>query len=156
MTTLDEQYEWIIQDIFSSYGFIGITERMDESLIVLYLLMAGTVPLGDMLYLPAKVHGGYDNLCNFLVPSNLTSGMKQFLQSRRWQENSKWDQLLYEAANTSLDNTIDVLGRPLVESTLKTFQEAQKIVAETCQKEPVHMNVLIKLQISWGFLDEQK
>jgi hypothetical protein len=99
------------------------------------LLLQGIVPLGDMLYLSVKVHGGYDNLCNFLLPSNLTANMKQYLESEEWQDIIRWDRILYEAVNASLDTTIDYLGRELVEKTLKRFQLAQQVVARRCQKE---------------------
>ncbi|KAL3895099.1 MAG: hypothetical protein SGARI_007549 [Bacillariaceae sp.] len=132
---MEQQYEWIVRDILTSYDFIGVTERLDESLVVMNLLMNGKVPLGDMLYLSAKVHGGYDNLCNFLIPSNLTSGMKQYLESEVWQEFVRWDKILYDAVNASLDSTIDKLGRPLVENTLQRFKSAQQVVADRCQKE---------------------
>jgi hypothetical protein len=46
-------------EILTTYYFVGITERMYESAVVLSMLL--NVPLGDLLYLTAKRHGGYDD-----------------------------------------------------------------------------------------------
>ncbi len=48
-----------VGDILKDYDFIGITERMDETLVVLSLLL--DLPLSDVLYLKAKGSGGFDD-----------------------------------------------------------------------------------------------
>ena len=48
----------IAQGILNDYNFIGVTERMDESLVVLQFLLG--LELDDILYLSAKQKGSYD------------------------------------------------------------------------------------------------
>jgi hypothetical protein len=166
----DAALRWIVQDVMDQYNFIGITERFDESMVVLKLLLdrsnglngnqsigrnskndpntnsrndtsipeqyvpaAVVVPLGDFLYLPTKVHGGYDNLCHFIQPSNVTPTMRAYLDGAKWERNSRYDWALYRAANASLDLTIDrLLGRDLVERTLRTYRQGLKAVHDRC------------------------
>jgi hypothetical protein len=114
-----------------------VTERFDESLVVLQLLL--DVPLGDMLYLNAKSNGGYDGGrsklgCTYIVPSNdLPSSIQEYVQSDEWKDMMKWDNLLYEAVNQSLDATIEWLGRSEFEKQLQRFQHAQTITSERCR-----------------------
>ena len=132
MTVFDDEYRWVINDILQNYNFIGISERFDESMIVLNMLLPGSVPLGDMLYMSAKVHGGYDNLCYYIQPNNLTTEMQQYIKSDGWKERIRRDQIFYDIMNASLDKTIDVLGRSKIENTLVKFQQAQQIVSKEC------------------------
>jgi hypothetical protein len=50
-----------ISRILAEYDFISVTERMDESAVVMAMLLG--VPLADVLYLNAKQNGGYDEVC---------------------------------------------------------------------------------------------
>ena len=123
-------------DILKQYDFIGITERMDESAVVLVMLLK--LPLADALYLSAKKRGGFDagggsnNQCTFIVPSFVTPGMQETLDSQEWQNQMKYDRLLYLAANRSLDLTIARLGRKNFEKNLAHFQKARKVIQEKC------------------------
>ena len=47
-----------LQNILDSYDFIGVTERLDESLVALSFLL--DLPLAHFLYLSAKGKGGFD------------------------------------------------------------------------------------------------
>mmetsp|Transcript_32983 Transcript_32983/g.75980 ORF Transcript_32983/g.75980 Transcript_32983/m.75980 type:complete len:324 (-) Transcript_32983:405-1376(-) len=56
--------------ILNDYDFVGITERMDESLVALQMLLRLNVT--DILYLSAKTRGGFDdggynNTCVYIV-----------------------------------------------------------------------------------------
>ena len=128
-------YERVIQQILGDYNFIGVTERFDESLVVLQTLLG--VPLGDLLYLSSKSNGGYDDLCTFIQPSNVTDEMKAYLKSDDWLRRTKWDLAFYQAANASLDLTIESLpgGRNRFETNLKTFRSARDVVEERCQPQ---------------------
>jgi hypothetical protein len=125
--------------IMKQYDFMAITERFDESMVVLQMLLSEhNVTLGDILYFKAKSHGGYDDgghkgRCTYIQPTNLTTGMKEFLSSEEYLERNKWDQAFYDAANRSLDVTIDRLGRADVERKVGLYRGAQKIVQEKCQ-----------------------
>ena len=129
--------------ILREYDFIGITERMDESIVVLSFLL--NVPLGDVLYLTAKGHGGFDDgggrggirVCTYIWPSFVTPGMQNILEAEQWQRMSHWDQILYQSANRSLDLTIDKLGRNKVAQAVTRFQHALEVARNKCLSHTV-------------------
>jgi hypothetical protein len=131
-----EYQERKVAAILKDYDFIGITERMDESLVVLQLLLH--LPTSDILYVIAKSKGGFDDgafhqTCTYIIPSYTSPTMKQwFKTSPQWKNKTYGDSLLYQAACRSLDLTIDALGRDLVEEKLKKFKLAQTLVQERC------------------------
>ena len=56
----------VAQEIVEKYDFIAVTERFEESMVIMQLMLEGRygqgiVTLGDMLYLSAKSSGGYDD-----------------------------------------------------------------------------------------------
>ena len=58
------------RDILGQYDFIGITERLDESLVALQMLL--DLPTSDILHLSAKGKGGFDDggynfTCSYIV-----------------------------------------------------------------------------------------
>lgn len=121
--------------IMRGYDFIGITERMDESLVVMMMLLR--LKVTDILYIKAKSSGGFDdgafnNTCTFIVPAFTSPGMKSYFQSDHYGQRSKGDWILYRAANKSLDMTIDQLGPAKVEEHLRQFRAAQKVANEKC------------------------
>ena len=123
--------------ILESYDFIGVTERMDESFVVLAMLLH--LPLSDVLYLSAKTGGGYDDgggpygRCSFIRPSVVSPGMRSFFESDEWQNLVQVDAALHQATNRSLDWTIERLGRSLFEENLAQFRRAQLLAIERCQ-----------------------
>ena len=129
-----------INQILSEYDFFGITERMDESAVALMMLTGAT--LGDILYLNAKRSGSFDdgayqNACYFIQPFRLTPLIRQFIESDQWQEATKWDNLLYAAANRSLDLTIERLGKEAFKEKLTKFRHAQNVAEQKCLAEEV-------------------
>ena len=131
----DEQVPELIQQILSDYDFIGITERMEESAVALMMLLG--LQIADVLYLDAKSSGGYDDgshdrKCYLIQPSFVSPGMKQYFESSKWKRIIYWDQILYEAANASLDLTIEQLGRGAFNKNLALFRKAQAIAREKC------------------------
>ena len=123
-------------NIIRDYDFIGITERMDESLVVLQMLL--DLETADILYLTAKGHGRFDDggnnsTCTYVVPSFVSPGMNDYFESREWTDRIVGDTHLYKAASISLDMTIDKLGRKAFGKQLAAFKEAKKIVDEKCQ-----------------------
>ena len=124
-----------INEIVQQYDFIAITERMDESVTALSMLL--NLPLADVLYLKAKGKGGYDDAgkggkCTYIQPSFVSEGMQAFFESKEYQDMVTWDFLLYQAANKSLDLTIDALGRDKFAGKLSTFRRAQEAVTIRC------------------------
>jgi len=136
-TNQSKHVESILRDI----DFIGITERMDESLVALSLLWG--LPLGDVLYMSAKTSGGYDGGgqgCRKIqpAPSPLDVDMQQLLKSHFFQNLTKWDRVVYQLANQSLDLTIEqTIGRDKFDPALIQFQQALQVVHERCGGEVV-------------------
>ncbi|KAL3912263.1 MAG: hypothetical protein SGILL_006952 [Bacillariaceae sp.] len=130
-------YHQVVQEILKDYDFIAITERMDESLVVMKMLL--NLSLEEILYTKAaRSAGSFSNgpegrPCVYLTPSFLTPAMTEYLESSDWKTRIKGDELLYQAAYKSLDRTIDALGRPKVERTLAQFKKAQAHVQEKCE-----------------------
>jgi hypothetical protein len=120
------------------YDFIAITERMDESLIVFKLLLG--LDLYDILYIKARSAGTFSNgpavrPCIYLIPAFLTPGMEEFFESKEWKNSNAIDILLYKAAYKSLDNTIEALGKALVQRELEEFHKAQELAADYCRDQ---------------------
>jgi hypothetical protein len=61
--------------------------------------------------------------------------MKDPISSDEWRQHIKWDQALYEAANHSLDMTIEQLGRDDVERRVQRYRWAQSLVKKRCAAE---------------------
>jgi len=127
-----------VEEILDEYNFIGITERMHESLVVLKLLLG--LEMNDILYVKSsKKSGGFDdgvynNSCIYIVKSFVSPGMQEFFASDQvWKDRSRGDIMLYRAANKSLDMTIDALGRDVVEQELQEYERAMQVAQETCQ-----------------------
>lgn len=125
----------VINDILHKYDFIGITERMDESAVVLMMLL--NLKLADILYLNAKTNGGYDGGgyhegCTFIQPSFLSSEIKEYIESDEWRDQIRYDVAFYQAVNQSLDLTIDRLGRREFEDNLQKFLQAKKYANDKC------------------------
>ncbi len=122
--------------ILLDYDFVGVTERMEESAVALQLLLGLTT--GDILYLNAKKSGGFDigmqkdRECTYIVPSFVSPGMKDFFQSTAWKKLITTDTFLHQAANRSLDLTIDRLGRDRFDRALGRFRQALRHIEKVC------------------------
>ncbi|KAG7345527.1 galactose-3-O-sulfotransferase [Nitzschia inconspicua] len=128
-------------DIMKKYDFMAITERFDESMVILQMLLkAHNVTLGDLLYVKAKSNNGYDDgghkgKCTFIRQAELTPEMKRFVSTKEWRKQIQWDNAFYAAANRSLDMTIDLLGRETVEKKVELYRWAQSLVKDRCAGE---------------------
>jgi Sulfotransferase family len=126
----------VANNILRNYNFIGITERLNESLVA--LMMQLNLKIADILYLSAKGRGGYDDAggpkhqCTYIWPSFLSPGMKAYFQTDEWKDTTKYDRLLYQAVNRSLDMTIDRLGREAFNENLAKFVHAQEQAKIQC------------------------
>lgn len=127
-----------VEQILNEYNFIGITERMHESLVVLKLLLG--LELNDILYVQStKTSGGFDDgvyndTCVYIVKSFVSLGMQDFFATNgKWKEYTRGDLMLYQAANKSLDLTIAALGKDLVKRELQEYERAMQVAQETCQ-----------------------
>jgi Galactose-3-O-sulfotransferase len=127
----------VIEEILSAYDFIAITERMDESLVVLKMLLS--LDFEDIIYVKERSQGGFSNgppdsrPCLYIVPSFLTPGMEEFFAGSKWAKQSQGDSMIYKAAYRSLDMTIDALGRKNVEQQVHRFQQINMKAQEMCE-----------------------
>ena len=125
-----------VATIMDEYNFIGITERMHESLVCLQILLH--LRTTDILYLSAKKNGGFDDglaggQCYYIMPTYISPTIQDYLQhSQQWQEYTKGDNLLYIVANRSLDLTIDALGREKFNQQLQLYQATLKVAQQRC------------------------
>lgn len=123
--------------IFENYDFLGLTERMTESLACMVLLW--DLHPQDVIVLSAKRSGGYDDggfqggMCIKIpkVPP-FTPKFKDYLENRHSIWNS--DSLLYHAANASLEMTIEALGRDRVQTMTRHIEHLQQIAEDQCQE----------------------
>ena len=126
-----------ITSIISEYDFLGISERLDESLVALQMILNLTT--SDILYLSSKVNGGWDdgiyrNQCYYIFPSYISDGMKNYFQnSEEWYNFSVGDDLLYRAVNASLEKTIAYLGNDFAKN-LRIYRWALKKADMACRQ----------------------
>jgi hypothetical protein len=123
--------------ILQDYDFIGVTERLDESLVAFKMLL--DIPMADILHLDSKKSGEYklstDPLgCSLVPKAYVTPDMQEVLDSPEWHESIKHDVLLHKAANRSLDLTIDRLGREEFAKNLLLYRRAIQEVKNRCSK----------------------
>ena len=83
-TMMLQQPMQVIQAILKDYDFIGVTERMEESMVVLSMLL--DVPLADILYLSGRQHGTFvyapvAGACRYVVPSFVSPGMQAYFNT---------------------------------------------------------------------------
>ena len=132
--TRQEEIEHLIQN----YDFIAISERMEESLVVLSMILK--VPLADVVVLSSKQSGGYDDGrsrrgCVKLKLKWTTPQIDDYLAGDFLHEN--YDFILYRAANASLDNTIDALGRDLVLAGVQSYRDLAAKNERECRQHAI-------------------
>lgn len=124
-------------EIFVNYDFIGLTERMTESLAVMVLLW--DLQPEDVIVLNSKRSGGFDDggghnhTCTVIPKAVMTPELEEYFEYRHSLWNA--DVLLYHAANASLEMTIDSLGRDRVQNMAQTIERLQNIAQEKCLDE---------------------
>lgn len=119
----EDDYPEVVKSIIQEYDFIGVYERLHESLVVLSMLIG--VELSDVLFdfVPST-----NGRCGSLQrPSWLTPKMENYLESPSWKNKEKGDFILYDAVNKSLDMTIDLLGRERVKQNLRRYNMIMNI-----------------------------
>jgi hypothetical protein len=127
-----------VQDIVNSYDFITIVERMDESLTALALVTG--LDLGDVLSTSAKVSGEYklaragknEGQCSKSTKGKMSEGVRQYFGTKAWLAMNYADYVLYEAANRSLDLTIERIGRDRFDRALADFRRLEAKALQVC------------------------
>ena len=130
----NEQSSSSTERIINGYDFLGVTERMEESLVVLAML--AQIPLTDVVVFSSKQSGCYgfakgNEDCVKLEKKWTTPKIDEYILGDYHKAN-KDDYLLYNAAQRSLDKTIDALGRKRVEENVELLKSLQQQNDEQC------------------------
>jgi len=120
--------------IINGYDFLGVTDRMEESLVVLAML--AQIPLTDVVIYYSKQSGGYgfakgNEDCVKLEKKWTTPKIDEYILGD-YQKANKDDYLLYNAAQRSLDKTIDALGRKRVEENVELLKSLRQQNEDQC------------------------
>ena len=128
----------IAKNILQTYDFIGIVERMSESLVILQLLL--NLNPGDILYTSSKVSGNYVANLYYSCSKKVSVGkilplpVYEHVSSQNYYDKNFGDFLLYQAVNKSLDITIEErIGKDKFEKALKEHLHLMKLVKERCE-----------------------
>jgi hypothetical protein len=128
----------MISGVRDMYQFIAITERMDESLVVLKLLYG----FDDfaIVVLSSKKAGGFDDglsggTCHAIQKAFTTPEVDSYIESKF--RGGNYDHFLYAVANRSLDLTIEALGRERVELEVQKLHRLHRVVKEQCSDEVI-------------------
>eukprot|EP00586_Coscinodiscus_wailesii_P012460 CAMPEP_0172508102 /NCGR_PEP_ID=MMETSP1066-20121228/209202_1 /TAXON_ID=671091 /ORGANISM="Coscinodiscus wailesii, Strain CCMP2513" /LENGTH=560 /DNA_ID=CAMNT_0013285931 /DNA_START=466 /DNA_END=2148 /DNA_ORIENTATION=+ len=124
-----------IDQVLETYDFIGLVERMDESLVALRLLMG--LEATDILYVNAKSAGGYDDgsfkkKCYKIKKSFISPAVREFLDSHQLQTGIVGDRMLHEAVSRKLDATIEELGVDRFQAALGEHKFLMNKAKEEC------------------------
>ena len=128
-----------IEKIIEEYDFIGVAERLGESLVALSFLL--DLKVEEIVTVSARTSGSYTkhslrNNCVKIVKPSLTQEMTSYLDSDEWKASTAGDRLLHKIVNARLDNVIDqVIGRNAFESRLLEYNqlmEKVQICANQC------------------------
>ena len=116
-----DTYQSAIDSILTEFNFIGVYERLHESLVVLSMIL--DVSVSDVLFdfLPKEL-----SRCNSLQrPNWVQPDLETYLNSTEWKQREEGDFLLCAAINKSLDLTIQKLGK---ENVKKRLDQCRKIL----------------------------
>jgi hypothetical protein len=133
LTTAEDIVEIIQRDVLDVYGFIALTERMEESLVLLKMILG--VSLKDVIVLSSKVRGGLDDgrferKCVRIVESYTTPEVEKYMQQQYPLGN--YDFFLHAVVNRSLDMTIDSVGRGRFDREFDLYRRAKKVAEDHC------------------------
>jgi hypothetical protein len=126
-----------VSGIVSAYSFIGITERYEESMVMLAFMLR--VPLSRVLYLKSKdSHGGTDeNHVVLIEHPPLAEEDKEVLEyalSRKFNESNALDYALYDAVSAEFNRRWSA-NKAELDRNLVTFRTMLSRAREVC-KDP--------------------
>ena len=111
----------------STYDFLGVSERMDESLAAMVLLW--DLEPADVIVLSEEK---YCNEVSKATSMSKLPAIHQYFEGGHHSEDNP-DYLLYHAANFSLTKTIESLGKDRVGEMTQQIRHLQKEAEKTCQ-----------------------
>jgi hypothetical protein len=139
-----------VQGIVNGYDCLLVSNRMDESLVVLSLLT--NLPITTVLTLSSKATGSWyltsateqtksnsgsakppSLQCIPLVPPVITRGIEAYFASHTWKQRHAADRLLFAVANQSLDATIQAL--PTFAERYQQYQTWKARIQAQCVDE---------------------
>jgi hypothetical protein len=132
-----DDYVTAVAKIMNEYDFLGITERLDESLVTLQLILNLTT--SDILYLSAKTSKGWDDglsqgQCFYIQPSIVSPQLNNYFKlSQDWYERTRGGNLLYATVNLSLDLTIQSFQKDVFQEALWKYKWALKEAQKRCR-----------------------
>ena len=129
----------VVEETLRNYDFIAVTDRMEESLVAMALLM--DVPVADMVVSSSKVSGQHYQFvhlphnqyrCLPTVASYVNPRVQRFLESDTFRAANWGDYLLHKAASVSLDRTIDEIGPERFGRALAEYRRLRAQEQEEC------------------------
>ena len=129
---------YLKEKIFQRYDFLGVTDRMDESLAVMVLLWG--LEARDVIVLSSKRSGSWDAggggiRCTRIPKAKTTPAIEKYFQTKHPLENV--DYLLYHVVNKSLDRTIESLGQQRVKKMVRYIQDLRRVAETSCQEKAI-------------------
>ena len=129
-----------LDNILQDYNFIGLVERLDESLVALQMILG--LDTKYILHLNSKTSGGFDDGrgkggCAYVPQSFVSDEVKDYFDSSEWKDKIQSDVALWKAVNRSLDETIDKLGRKKFNEQVKNYQRLTQVVKDQCLSEAI-------------------
>eukprot|EP00924_Labyrinthula_sp_SR-Ha-C_P012871 snap_masked-scaffold_12-processed-gene-1.30-mRNA-1 protein AED:1.00 eAED:1.00 QI:0/-1/0/0/-1/1/1/0/396 len=119
-------------EIMAEYDFIGITERLVESLVVLKNILG--LKLTDILFIGnSKTNGGYDDLGFQIKKTVLTPAVQEALDSKGTSFKYFYDEKIWEAADKKLTKTIEHLGFDTISKQVEEFNSLQQEAEAYCK-----------------------
>lgn len=131
-----------VATVVDNYDFIGVAEKLDESLVVLSFLLNLTVEEISST-MSARVSGSYIDLatekrCVKIVKPKITMKMKEYFKSMAWKAQIVGDSLLHKLSLERLEYAIDhVIGRQKFEERLVKYNYLIKSF-DACRKYCFH------------------
>ena len=126
-----------LNNVFNSYDFIGVSERLNESLVVLSFIL--DLSLNEIVYLSYRQSGSsymeIKKKCVKLAKAHLPEDVEVYLKTDEWEAITAGDRMLHRTAIEALDRTIDnVIGRDIFERRMKKYEALLELMKE-CEEE---------------------
>ena len=121
-----------VNNVFHSYDFIGVSDRLNESLVALSFILH--LKLTEIIHVNYRTSGSFmpeGKTCIKLAKSVLTPDIEKYLETDEWKAITAGDKLLFNTANEALDNTIDnVIGRNKFKQRLEQYDSLMSLIKE--------------------------